>query len=478
MNYIDYITTVQKPEYEVYANLYTGNHYKVFGINQYEYFTDKNQYIVYNFPEILTNTINDLIWNEPPRIQFENQNNQDRFDQFKVQTSLMIKLREATTTSSFAGDSVVRLTQTKGQINLEQIDNNIWFPIYNPSSPRSEATGHILRYSKKLDGNRESVLLEIHTAGQIEYQAYSYQNAKYTPENAQLNWLSEIKNILVDGEIAQKSGQFIYKTKCEYPLVFVISNIKSGNCHYGQSDYTLPIISKVYGINSLLNQSQSVLRRHANPKMIVPRSLISQTIQEMQNSDKKANEFGFGTADLALKQFRSDRTWQETLVAQKLVNKMEFFGTDINTTEPKYLTWDGNLESSEKQLHTLLNACYDESQLSKILIDPTATTGDLSGVAIMRMCQQSLNKASKKQAYIMDTLAKMLFSWCQLSGLEPQYPSIKFKDGLVNDLKETIENQELLLNNQLTSRLDAIQVTRDMTLEQAQEVLNEIDNVL
>ena len=78
----------------------------------------------------------------------------------------------------------------------------------------------------------------------------------------------------------------------------------------------------------------------------------------------------------------------------------------------------------------------------------------------------------------MDTLAKMLFSWCQLSGLKPQYPAIKFKDGLVNDLKETIENQELLLNNQLTSRLDAIQVTRDMTLEQAQEAISQIENVL
>ena len=476
MNYIDYTNTVEKPDFEVYANLYRGNHFAVFDIDKFSYFTNSKQYIVYNFPEILTNTINDLIWNEAPKILFDNPQSQDAFDQFKFQTGLMIKLREATTTSSFAGDAVLRLTMEDGKVCIDQIDNRIWYPIFNPNNPRSEATGHILKYSKSITKDTQAILLEIHTKGQIEYQAYSLTSGNYTLEKPTVNWSDEINDVLIDPNLAKVNGQFIYKTNCDYPLVFVISNNKSNTSYFGQSDYTAPIISKVLGINSLLNQSQSVLRRHANPKMIVPKQVINQAVREMQANSGLATELG--VSDLSLNQYQTGQTLSESIVASKIINKLEFFGSDINGAEPKYLTWDGNLESSEKQLHTLLNACYDESQLSKILIDPTATTGNLSGVAIMRMCQQSLNKASKKQAYIMDTLAKMLFSWCQLSGLEPQYPSIKFKDGLVNDLKETIENQELLLNNQLTSRLDAIQVTRDMTLEQAQEVISQIDNVL
>jgi hypothetical protein len=474
-NYIDYINTIEdkKPKTEVYENLYLGNHYKVFQINQYEYFTDINQYLVYNFFEILTNTINDLLWNEPPKVKFKNQAITDAFNQFKFQSDLFVKLREATITSSYAGDCVLRLSNNK----IEQIDNDIWYPIYNPNSPRSEATGHILKYEKEIEKTVKAYLLEIHIVGQIEYQAYRETNNKYTQVSPMIDWSDELKDVLIDSQ-AIKSGKFIYKTNCNYPLVFVIKNNPNSKSHYGQSDYTLPLISKVFNINALLNQAQSVLRRHANPKMIVPKGVIKQAINEVTQDNTKAVEFGFQDAQLAMKQYHNDKTLLETIVASKIINKLEFFGSDINSSEPKYLTWDGNLDASEKQVKTLINACFDEAQLAKILIDPTINSGNLSGVAIQRLSQASLNKASKKEAYITSTLAKILYSWCQLSGYEPEYPSIQFSDGLVNDLKETIENQELLLNNQLTTRLDAIVATRDMTPEQAQEVINKIDNVL
>jgi hypothetical protein len=54
-----------------------------------------------------------------------------------------------------------------------------------------------------------------------------------------------------------------------------------------------------------------------------------------------------------MQNYHNNKSILETIVAQKIINKLEYFGSDINSGDPKYLTWDGNLDESRQQIELL-----------------------------------------------------------------------------------------------------------------------------
>jgi len=474
MNYIDIVKKQEDnkrfDEYKRNKLLYEGEHYLVFKMSDYEYYTQKDDYLVYNFLQILTDAFVDLLWTEEPKITV---NNQDYLDDLIQKNDWIMKLREACTVSSYNGDCILKLNLIDGQINLSIIDNKLWYPIINEFN--KEITGHIIKYERELkDDKKEVYLLEIHTKGKIEYQSY-IENDDNT--YSQIDCMKYFSDIVANLSVKTSSDLTLsIDTNCDYPLVFQLSNIKNPNHAYGISDYSLPLIAKNKGINKLLNQAQYVLKKHAHPKMIVPKQVINQAIAEIKADDDKAKSYGFESSELVMQNYHSNKSILETIVAQKIVDKLEYFGSDINSGDPKYLTWDGNLDESRQQIELLKQSSYDEAQLSKILVDPTLNTGNLSGVAILRLANQSINKTKKKQLYIKNIIKKLIYTAMQLDNVSPEYAQIHFKDGLVNDLKETIENEILQLDANLTSRKEAIITINQCSENQAEMLMSDIEN--
>ena len=191
----------------------------------------------------------------------------------------------------------------------------------------------------------------------------------------------------------------------------------------------------------------------------------------------------FDSAKEATRLYRGDKSLFETMVAQKLIDKLEFYGSDINTSDPKYLTWDGNLKESREQNNDLKQMLLEETQVAKVLFNTETGVGNASGVAILRLAQPSLHKAVMKQAYVKDVMAKVLYTILQLSikaevkgyqDLEAEMPNIKFRDGLVNDLKETIDQQVSMLDAGITTKTDAIMATQNLTQKDAEKKVNDI----
>jgi len=363
----------------------------------------------------------------------------------------------------------------------------MWFPIYDENNPSKQAKGHIIYFEKQVGQNKGdlAILLEIHLPGQIIWEAYIKKagDKDFTSDSVMSHFSEMMENVLVDTLEASGGEGLSYKTNCKYPLVFHLPNHKTSGNFYGKSDYTTPVVAKVFAMNQNYNQIQYVLKKHAHPKMIVPKEVIKQAIAQVTSSDGEAKNLGFDTAEKAQKLFVGDKSLFETIVAQKLIDKVEFYGADINSSDPKYLTWDGNLNESREQINMLKQALFEETQLAKVLIDPDVSLGSASGVAILRMAQPSLHKAVMKQAYIRDVMGRVIYSILDLAinskvegseGLVPEIPSITFRDGLVNDIKEMIDNQALLLDNQLTTKIDAIMRTQDLSEKQAQSKFNEI----
>lgn len=495
MSYIQYIKKHDRFEnYEFNESLYEGDHYEVFNMKQFEYYSDpKNQYIAYNYAEILTNAFNNLIWSEPPQITFKNADNQDFFEEYFSHDGFLLKMRQATETSSYAGEAIFQLAVDELEPNKYGVitcivDNCKWYPIFDENNPSKPAKGHIIYTEKKIDEKSEDVacLLEIHTSGKIEWESYVIKKDVKEPQqvNPKLYFEDILANVGLDITTANSLTPS-YSTNCRYPLVFHLPNVKRAGEFFGISDYTVPVIAKIYAINQNYNQIQYVLRKHAHPKMIVPKETIKQAINQVTTNNQQAQNMGYDDSEKASKLFAGNKTLFETIIAQKIIDKVEFFGSDVNSTDPKYLTWDGNLNESREQITILKQALFEETQLAKVLIDPELGVGNASGVAILRLAQPSLHKAVMKQAYIADTMGKLIYSILDLAkntpsinadGLDPEIPTIKFRDGLVNDLAETIANQEALLNNQLTTQIDAIMATQDLNLNNATIKANEIKN--
>lgn len=476
MDYTKYLTNHNRfSNYIVGRQLYLGQHSEVFKINQFEYFTNpKVDYLTYNYPEILTNNFSNLIWSEEPDIDLESDKNQEYVSDWIKSEQFLTTLRECSETASYAGDAVVRLRTENGKVYLEQIDNSIWYPIFDPNNPTKKAVGHILKFSKTIEnGNnkRKYCLLEIHKAGSIEWEAYEIVNNEYKRLSDPLSVFGdELSNVLIN-----KAGEYRLETGCEMPLVFHLKNNSISNEFFGLSDYTQSVIAKIYAINSNLNQIQYVLKRHAHPKMVVPKSIIKAASYEVLNDNTKASQLNFGSKEAAQQAFQNGgKDWFSTKVAERIINNAEFLGSDDMGGKPEYLTWNGNLQESHEMIKLLKDSLMQESQLSKVLVDPDMAIGSSSGVAILRMAQPSLHKAEKKQSYLKDFIRSIIYSLQELTILfttqkldDAEYPDIQFRDGLVNDLKEIIENQTAMLDAGIQSKVGAIAEVKNIDDEKA-----------
>jgi hypothetical protein len=472
-----------------------GLHYDVFNINQFEYYSDpKNQYIVYNYFEILTNTFSNLIWSEDPAISFADDTTQEYIEENIINQGFLLQMRQGSDTASFAGDAIfqVHIDEVEEGVFapvISLVDNKMWYPIYDENNTNRKPKGHILYHERKIGEDekdkKKAMLLEIHTAGKIEWEAYLDEGifGQDPKQISPMRYFADVMETVLVDELETRNGNFVYYTGCKYPLVFQMSNVKQAGSIFGVSDYTVPVIAKAYAINQNYNQIQYVLRKHAHPKMIVPKDVIKQAIASVTNNDEEAQRMGWENAENANKLYKGDKTIFETLIAQKIIDKVDFYGTDINSSDPKYLTWDGNLNESREQINNLKKALFDETQLAKVLIDPDIATGNLSGVAIQRLAQPSLHKAIAKKAYIKETISNILYTVLELAkksnladtaDLDVSYPTVKFRDGLVNDLKESIEAQQMMLDSQLTTKIDAIMAIQDMNHEEAEDKYQEI----
>jgi Phage portal protein, SPP1 Gp6-like len=456
--------------------LYTGDHRGAFGVSQYEAFDDPSKnYIIANYPEVLTDRLVDLIFGEEPKIVFADEKNQKWWDNYSREDSFHIKIRTLGETASYAGEAVMQVGSNKDKIEIFQVENDCWFPIYNTSNPGLKPEGHIKKIKTVID-QKEYYMIEVHKLGEIEYTVLD-------KDYVELDYNSRVRlfeGVLIDAEIGRVQNRLVDKTECSSPLMFHLKNRTISGEFFGLSDYTIGLTSKVYGINAILNQNQGVLRKHADPKMKVPKSLIQQITQKIEvikQKDPENIDFEFDMREkTALTDlYRSNK--YDHLFDAAILKKLQFLGVEMGDVEPGYITWDGKLDQAFAQIDKLEKLIHQESGLAKILVDPEMATGAASGVAISRMAQPTISKAQKKISHLKDTLQRMIYTILELAQkrlgaeLTPDYPTITFQDGLVNSVQETIDEVLPQLDSGVMSKEEAIQVIRNCDQKTAQKSL-------
>jgi hypothetical protein len=239
-------------------------------------------------------------------------------------------------------------------------------------------------------------------------------------------------------------------TNIPFPLVVHVPNYSTDDHWEGIDDLT-ELKGLFSELNTRLSQISEILSKHSDPAMIVPQGTL---VEDEQG--QPAYRVG--------------------------VDKV--FEVMNGEMEPKYLTWNGQLEFAFREVEKLLELILMKAEIPAVAlgIGDSGTSG-ASGLAIKWRLNSLLAKINRKRQYY-DKALKRIFTIAQLIetdrkgkvDFKPFTPHIKFKDGLPEDEMEKATIMQIRTGAKATlSQKRAIMELENISEEQAQQILDELE---
>jgi len=225
-----------------------------------------------------------------------------------------------------------------------------------------------------------------------------------------------------------------------------VSNVITSDRINGFDDYT-DVDSIIGDMMVRIGQIDRILDKHANPSMSGPSSALER--------DEVTGTYRLKTGN--------------------------YFPRD-NSDDPKveYITWEGQLDASFRQIEKLTNMLYTISEMGSALLGDTSNTvGQVaSGTSLKRLMISPLAKVGRVRGRFDSALKKAIRLCSQLGGkrIEKGKISIGWKDGLPEDDMEVANILEKrMAGNPSMSAYRALQKYDQLTPEQAEEELGYIE---
>jgi len=494
-------------DYVFNNNLYTGNHYKVFNHDEQEKKLHSWEYLCYGILKQAVTTKSDLIWHELPLIKFDKPRLQKEWDELRLNTNFDLKMYQATNYLYVYGDSLVKIGVDENNETAEEDDlqvslylqsPNNWYPEYDPFNPMRSAKANSILFKKEITTSTGVVegsayLLETHIPGKIIWTAYFEKQGSVTENEAEqvplLRYFAdELDGIVANGEVNESSFIAEYDTNCTYSLLQRIKNKLDINSYFGQSDFSQPVISKIQALNNYANLADVIIVTNSFPKLILSEkagNILTRIIEEF-NYGRDTNSDITNPGDLLQspdKAFLNKKTYAESFIYRKLVDEMKAFvdGSEGNT---RYLQNDFDLEQIRRQHDIFFKALMSEMDISEVFYNPELSTGAKSGVAYKRLMTQTLNAVETTKRQLEPFIKKTVYTILQLAkqnGLissQPEMPTVRFYDGIINDESEELANLVTKVQNNFMPLIEAIKIANDVDEKQAMEILDKMDITL
>ncbi len=240
-------------------------------------------------------------------------------------------------------------------------------------------------------------------------------------------------------------------TNVPYPLVVHVPNYATDDSWEGIDDIT-ELKGLFSELNERLSQISEILSKHADPAMIVPQGTL------VEGEDGQP---------------------QYRVGVDKVFEVMQ------GELEPKYLTWDGQLEYAFRELEKVIDLILMKAEIPAVALGVgDAGTSGSSGLAIKWRMNSLLAKINRKRQYY-DKALKRIFTIAQMLEMdrrnkvdfEPFTPHVKFQDGLPKDEMEQATIMQIRTGAKATiSQKRAIMELENVSEEQAQQILNELED--
>ncbi len=350
---------------------------------------------VFNYQQLISKKTADFVCGEPPEIETEQDT--DKITKMLDRQNFFTKLYEAFIDVSRFGNAVLKFRDK----TVTAVSPVYWFPICDKSDLKT-IVQHVIAYPVNPDskGIAQNLYVEIHEKGRFYERIYNFNG------NSAGSLISEKE----------------HNTGLDDFAVAILTNVTYSSSIFGISDYSIinSIVEKLIWRFSCID---NVLDKHSEPSMSGPSSAM--------DYDEKTGLFYF--------------------------NLGKYFARDSSETpDMKYITWDGNLESSFKEAETLFNQLYILSEMGQAFAD--AGGGDSSGTALKLRLVSPRIKASRLAKLNDSKVKDIICTLCSLNGISVDYDTLKlhWNDGLPTDETELIQTLSLAVQNKIMSQYSAM----------------------
>lgn len=385
--------------------------------------------VLLNYQRLLTIKTADLVCGEFPTISGSNEKENKQLKESKDRTDLPSKLYSAVIDISRYGDAVQRVYKDfDGKFNVVYWDPCEWFPVVSQDGTNT-ILYHCLCWLVNIEPDeRKSPIyklhVQIHGTRPEEVGYYTHRVYKMHSQTATIGELESEEKVLTGLKVC---------------AVRHLSSFKVTNNIYGYDDY-MPIDSILSEIMARIGQISVILDKHADPNITGPVSMLTM--------NEETGEYYLKTG--------------------------KFFAVSPGEEQPKYMTWEGQLDAAFKQLEMLINQLYILSEMGAALLgDANGGSQAISGTAMRFKMAGPLSKARRIANSLMLPLRELM------SQLAPEVPieniSATWKDGLPDDPREQVEIAKLATG--ATKMMPLVQAIMEYFGKSEEEALQWLDQI-
>lgn len=354
--------------------------------------------VLLNYQRLLTIKLADLVCGEFPSITGADEEDNKKLKEACDRSDLQSKMYSAVIDISRYGDAVQRVyLDNDKKFNVVYWDPKEWFPIVSQDGTR-RITAHCLCWLENIEPDeRKTPKYQLHA--QIHETAPN-KVGTYTHKVFDMN----SQTFMIGKEISSET----VKTGLKTCAVRHLKSFATTSGIYGYDDY-MPIDSILSEIMARIGQISVILDKHADPNITGPVSMLSRNEQ---------------TGELYLKTGK-------------------FFAVSPGEEQPKYMTWEGQLDAAFKQLELLINQLYILSEMGAALLgDAFGSSQAISGTAMRFKMTSPLAKARRVSNSLVLPIRELM---SQLTNDEVPFDNISviWRDGLPDDPREQIEVAKL-----------------------------------
>jgi len=365
--------------------------------------------IVLNWHKRLTLLFADLLLGEQPRIMAGDKDSpeQEAVERIIEDNDLFNVAYEVVLDVSRYGTGIFKI-RYDGRAIIEGQQPAIWFPVVKPDNIK-EIQAHVLAWTYEEDTQKwgktitkKYLQTEIHEKGKIT-------TAKYP-----------IKNNIIGEPIIYEETE----TSVNEFLIVPVNNVLTTDRVTGLDDY-IDLDSIIQELEIRIAQISRILDKHADPNMYGPDTALER--------DPITGQWGYWGGG-------------------------KYFPVGQGEQPPGYITWDGQLEASFKQIDLLMEQLYILSETSAAAFGQLKSGLAESGTALRRLMMTPLAKVNRIRMRFDPALKEVLWLASMLEKAQGMTGAIvlenihiDWKDGLPDDEAELTQNEVQRYTAGLTS---------------------------
>lgn len=383
--------------------------------------------IIFNYQRLMSMKMADLVCGEYPTITGENDELTTMLADIQYDTDFNAKMYTTVIDTSRYGDSVWRVFRKNGKNTFTVWEPDQWFPIVSQDGTNT-IEKHVLCWQENRGTELEPdwyLVAQIHEVGSYDQRTFKMDR--------------------MGGHIHQKIESKRVPTGLPINAVIHVKAFSTTDTVYGFDDYS-QVDSILCELMERVAQVSVILDKHADPVLTGPVTML--TVDEK--------------------------------TGRRYLERGKFFATAQGDNAPEYLTWDGQLEASFKQIEFLIDQLYILSEMGSALAGARDSTFQaVSGMAMRFKMITPLAKA-RRISNALTRNVQILLSAISSHGYAQEVKardiSVSWADGIPNDPRETIEYIKLATGENKIIPLDvAINENLGRTPEEADEWITKID---